>query len=55
MSDEDAGRCRWVRRNAIPGHWMDVRAWVASSGVREKQAVCECGWRGPFAPATNAA
>jgi hypothetical protein len=45
MTDEDVRR-RWVRRNAIPGHWMDVRAWVTADGVREEQAACECGWEG---------
>jgi len=45
LTDEDARR-RWVRRNAISGHRMDVEAWITAGGVREEQAVCECGWKG---------
>jgi hypothetical protein len=41
-------RHKWVRRNPIPGHWMDVHAWIASDGHREEQAACECGWKGPI-------
>jgi hypothetical protein len=43
----DADRRRWVRRNEIAGHRMDVSAWISSGGVREEQAICQCGWKGP--------
>ena len=47
VTDADAERRRWVRRNAIPGHWMDVKAWITAGGLGEEQAICECGWKGP--------
>ena len=44
----DSERRRWVRSNPIPGHWMDVKAWIEASGRRQEQAICECGWQGPI-------